>query len=260
MSKTPYLTSVKNKQDKKITRDPTIVLMSVKPISRMKSYGPTQLLNLGDNCLIDIQIEAIKSVYQSFELIICCGFEADKVIKYVKNKYSNLNIKIIENQLYEQYNDSETLRLCLNAINTDSLLICNGEILVYPELLRILSDSPYVLSQNKVGKNHSFQIGSVVDDLGFVTNMSFGLPNTWSEIFYLPNKESIEYLRKVSCNLNNKNKFIFELLNDISGSKINLRQIFIDSEVYKIDEIKTYHKIREIYESTGSQLFIRNFY
>ena len=103
------------------------------------------------------------------------------------------------------------------------------------------------------------EIGSVADTNDMVTNISFGLPMLWSEIFYLDSRESIENLRRIVSSESYKNRLIFESLNELNRGKFNLRQVVTSHKAVKIDNIKTYHKVREIYESPGSQLFLRTF-
>jgi NDP-sugar pyrophosphorylase family protein len=62
----------------------TVVLLCENAGHRMKSYGPTPLAKIGNTTLIDLQISAIKRVLKNFELIICGGFEAEKVIKHIR--------------------------------------------------------------------------------------------------------------------------------------------------------------------------------
>lgn len=258
MNRLPCTTSVKGQKRKSSATKTTIALLSAKPGYRMKSYGPPSLLPLGNQTLLDIQIAAIGAVYKNYEIIVCCGFEANRVARYVKNRYKNLDIRIVENQLYDDSNCCETLRLCLNNVSTDSLMVCNGEILLFPELIKCYKDSPYLLTQKKSKKKSNLEIGSVVNDKGIITNISFGLPDLWSEIFYLHSKDSIELLRKIVSSDMYKNRLVFESLNELNRAKFNLEQIVTDYRIEKIDNIKTYHKIREKYENLGSELFLRS--
>ena len=237
----------------------TIALMSAKPGYRMKSYGPTSLLSIGSHCLLDIQIEAIKAVHKNYEIIVCCVFGAERVSKYVKSKYKNDNVRIVENQLFETTNCCETLRLCLNNVASDSLLVCNGELVLYPELVDIQQETPYILSHERGRKKSTLEIGSVCDEHNLVTNMSFGLPDLWSEIFYLHSRETIESLRKIVSLESYKNRLIFEALNEFNRTKYNFHQVITKDRVVKIDNMKTYHRVKDKYENIGTQLFVRNF-
>jgi len=254
------ITSAKGETKKRRKGDKvTIAIMSAKPGYRMKSYGPPSLLHIGSHCLLDIQIEAIRAVHKNYEIVVCCGFGADKVSRYIRSTYKNDNIRIVENQLFDETNCCETLRLCLNNISSDSLLVCNGELVLYPELVKIYDESPYILSHKKGKKKSTLEIGSVCDETGLVTNMSYGLPDLWSEIFYLHSRETIESLRKIVSSEPFKNKLIFEALNEFNKTRYNFRQVLTKDRVVKIDNIKTYHRVKDRYENIGTQLFVRNF-
>jgi CTP:phosphocholine cytidylyltransferase-like protein len=259
MNSKDHIISVKRpKNGTKRNPDISIILLSAKPGVRMKSYGPPSLLPLGSHALIDIQIEAIRAAHKTFEIVLCCGFEANKIIKYVKNKYKSLNIRIVENQKFEEHNCCESLRLCLNNIHSTSIMVCNGELLLYPEMVKVHQDKSYLLTQHNSKKITNLEVGSVVDEDNIVSNICYGLPNIWSEVFYINGKDSIEALRKIVSSEGYKNKFVFEALNDLSKSKHIFRQQINKNSVVKIDDMKTYHNIKEKYESTGTQLFIRH--
>ena len=73
----------------------TVILLCDSPGYRMRSYGPTSLISISNKKLIDIQIEAIKQTFDNFEIILCVGFDAEKICKYVRSKYFNLNISVL---------------------------------------------------------------------------------------------------------------------------------------------------------------------
>lgn len=255
--KTECVTSVKGRKKKK-PNSLSIIVLSSKPANRMKSYGPTPMLKLGHHSLIDIQINSIKTNFDKPEIIFCTGCESNKIVKYIKGKYPNDNIRVVENQIYEESNCCESLRLALNNIVSESVLVCNGELVFYPELVRVHEESSYILSLSNSRKKSNMEIGSVSNEINQITNMSFGLPVVWSEIFYLNSLKEIEHLRKLLWTENYNNKFIFELLNDFN-KKHPLKQSLSVDDVCKIDSVKQYHQIRNKYENNGSQLYVRNF-
>lgn len=265
-SRVNSITSAKGENKKRRKGDSiAVAIISAKPGHRMKSYGPPSLLSIGSKsrCLLDIQVDSIRSVHSNAEIIVCCGFESDKVSKYIKTKYKNDNIRIVENQLFDETNCCETLRLCLNNVASDSLLVCNGELVLYPELLKIKEEVPYILSYKKDKKDKrksTLEIGSVCDENNMVTNISFGLPDLWSEIFYLHSRETIETLRKIVSTETYKNRLVFEALNEFNRTKYNFHQILTKDTVVKINNLKTYYQVRDRYENIGTQLFVRNFH
>ena len=71
--------------------------------------------------LIDIQIEAIQKIFPLYEIIVCVGFDSEKVCKYIRQKYRNINIRIVENQIFSNSNSSESTRIALNNISNDKI-------------------------------------------------------------------------------------------------------------------------------------------
>ena len=102
---TNFITSPREKASGERVDDfVSIILLSENCGYRMKSYGPIPLLKIGGKCLIDTQIEEIQSVFSEFEIILCSGFGSTKIAKYIREQYPALNIRIVENQLYEYSN------------------------------------------------------------------------------------------------------------------------------------------------------------
>ena len=73
------------KHIKSIRQDPNETLVHVIIPSagigrRMKSYGCKSLLNIRDKKLIDIQVENIRNVFPTNEIILVTGFDSDRLI------------------------------------------------------------------------------------------------------------------------------------------------------------------------------------
>lgn len=221
----------------------SVILMCDSPGHRMRSYGPVSLVQIKENKLIDIQIQAIKSIYKKSEIILCLGFDAEKVAKYVRSKYKNSNIRIVENQLYNSSNSCESLRLSLNNICNDKVLICDGNLLFDSECLVLVdtSKSVAIIEQNP---HETMEIGLNIDN-NHAQYFSFGAKNTWSEIIFINGYEIIESLKKAIIHTDNKNRFMFEALNDLINMKYNIETVTNPEQLIKINNIKAYHKIKE---------------
>ena len=107
----------------------TFIIIADSPNARMRSYGPTSLLNVGNKKLIDIQVLEIIKYFSNYEIILCTGFESDKINRYIKSRYKNINIRTVENQNYDTTNSCETLRLALNNITNDNIFILDGNLI-----------------------------------------------------------------------------------------------------------------------------------
>ncbi len=232
----------------------SIVLLSEKCGYRMKSYGPIPLLRIGGKCLIDIQIEEIQSVFSDFEIILCSGFGSTKIAKYIRDVYPSLNIRIVENQLHEYSNSCESLRLCLNNTTNNKVLVCNGELVINRDVLSLVSlKSSFIVSE--VGQNENLEVGVTINEFGYTENFCYGIENTWSEILFLHDRDIVESIRSIVSDADYKNKFIFEALNELGRTKHRLSVVKNDAvPMVKINNIKTYHKIRKTNESTNTKL------
>ena len=171
----------------------TVILLCENAGHRMKSYGPTPLAQIGSTTLLDLQISSISRVFSNFELIICGGFEAEKVIKHIRDKYKSIPARFVENQIHKNTNSCQ--------------------------------------------------------------NFCYGIGNKWAEILFLSNSIIIEQLRKLVSNIEYKNKFVFEALNEIIKTKHRLSVIEnIGDKILKLDNIKTYHEVRKTYARTNTRL------
>ena len=136
-----YVTSPKRKRVSKTlnigdTSDlVTIILICDTPGYRMKSYGPPPLITIRGKKIIDHQIEAISQRIKNFEIILCVGFDSDKVAKYVRQSHVGLNIRIVENQVFNSSNACESIRLALNNTLNDKVMIADGNILFNADML-----------------------------------------------------------------------------------------------------------------------------
>lgn len=244
--------SIKHKITKKTKQPPikkqaelvTVVLLCDSPGYRMKSYGPLSLITINNVKLIDIQIMAIKEAFANFELIICLGFDSEKVCRYIRSKYPNLNIRIVENQLYHSSNSCESLRLSLNNVCNDKLIICDGNLLFTKQSLSLI-DLKHSCALIEKLNCPTLEIGLNTDSTNIAHFFSFGAKNTWSEIIYLQGRNIIESLRRSIVNYDSKNRFIFEALNEIINMDYSIRCIVNDYKITKINNIKTYHKIKD---------------
>lgn len=221
----------------------TVVLLCDLPGYRMKSYGPPSLINIEDSKLIDIQIDAIRQTFPKNEIIICVGFDSEKIIKYIRSKYTNMNIRLIENQIYNISNSCESVRLALNNTMNNRVLICDGNLLLNSNILSLVqySDSAAIIEKTPCP---NLEVGINIGENNEAQHFSFGACNTWSEILYLDNSEIIDALRKILSCVDYKTKFIFEALNDLLKTKHKLQCLINNHSIKKINNIKTYHAIK----------------
>lgn len=213
-----YITSAQKpkKAKKKKAAPPKTPLVSIVLLSenygyRMKSCGPIALVKVGNRTLLEHQLEAIKSSFSNYEIVLCCGFQAEQVISFVQLKCAEHPVRVVENQIHQVTNCCESARLGLNNLSNNKVLICNGELMLDPRQLKKISlDTSCVLSQDTDLDN--MDVG-IIQQKGRLENISVGLKESiWSEILYLADRRAIASLKTFLASTEYKNKFLFEAI------------------------------------------------
>jgi hypothetical protein len=244
MKKNTCITSVKNNKKNENDVLHTFILISDTPGYRMKSYGPSSLINFKNKKLIDTQIESIRKAFKNYEIIICCGFDVEKVHKHIRSHYHSLNIRIVENQLYNNSNTCESVRIALNNTTNSKIFIMDGNLFFSDNLFKEkINESHVYIESDEHCEN--LEVGININENNLIEFFSYGGVNCWSEILFLHNKENIETFRKIISNVEFKNKFIFEALNEFIKNKKELKYVTNNTPVIKINNIKTYHNIKD---------------
>ena len=230
------------------TEDPVLVqekksfiIIADSPNLRMKSYGPTSLLNIQSNKLIDIQIKEISKNFNNYEIILCTGYESDRITRYIKQKHKNLNIRTVENQNYENTNSCESLRLALNNLNNNNVFIMDGNLIFDGKILLNKIKKSYILFETN---NKTLEVGVNVNRNGYAEHIGFGASKYWSEIIYLHESNVINNLSRFLSNDKYKKRFVFEAINAIINSRVSITAIENKKSVYKIQGVKYYHEIK----------------
>ena len=138
-----YITTPRDEKRKgsSTTKDfVTVVLFSENHGYRMKSYGPVSLIKIGGKTILEAQVDAIKACFLNFEIIVCSGFETQKTVNFIKEKFPEINIRVVENQVHFNTNCCESARLCLNNTSNDKILFCSGFNLIQPHHLKRLEN------------------------------------------------------------------------------------------------------------------------
>lgn len=246
-NKKSFITSPKVEQQEqaKVPKDlVTIVLLSENHGHRMKSYGPLSLIKLGSKTLLEKQIETIISTFENYEIIICSGFETAKTSTFIKSKFSDLNIRIVENQMHYNSNCCESARLCINNTMNNKIVICGGGVLVTPNHFSSIDyNRSCALMQNQISDSN-FEIG-IIENNSILENFSIGVKNKyWSEIFYLNGFKEISFFSSIISDPDFKNRFLFEALNEFN-KKCKLKIVQTQKPLIKIDNIKTLKRIMQ---------------
>lgn len=241
MAKTKLKTIIKKPsrqpEKKKYVRNRliTIVLLYDQYTRRMKAYGPSPLIPINKSKLLDYHIKYITDIFPKNEIVICTGFDADKVQKYIQEKYSKLNIRVVENQIFENTNSCESLRLCLNNIINSNILILNGNFFFYKESIQKINTSKSCILYED--HNHMLDVGINFNN-DTLEHMDIGLKAKWSEIFFINDKTMLDLLKRILTEPMFKKKFIFEAINRLLQNNHKILCVKNEKCTIKLDNMK----------------------
>ena len=187
----------------------TVIIPAAGVGKRMKSYGPKPLIMIGESTVINMQIATIKSNINARDIILVCGFKADKLMNETPD-----SIVKIENESYEDNNVIRSIGIALRATrDTDTVLIIYGDLVFNEKALEVLdySSSSLFTVGNFIGEE---EVGCVVNQKGNLENMMYDLPQKWGHIAVFKDYE-LELLKELCWDKKNYRKFGFEIINRI---------------------------------------------
>lgn len=208
-----------------------VAILSAGISSRMKTHEPRSLLKIHNKTLIEYQIETLNDIFKELEILLVVGYKSEKIIKKLQDR----NIRIIENQLFEETNAGESIRLVVNNNVHNKILIIHGDLHFNIETLKGLNyNKSFLLIDNNLQMSDR-EVGTAIND-NKVTNLSYGLKSKWCQIAYIQGPE-YEILKQVLLKDKEqiRKKVSFEIINDIinrGGSFVS-----IEPEKMKILEI-----------------------
>lgn len=214
--------------------DTAIAILGAGVGSRIRSHEPRSLIKIGNKTLLEHQISTIRECFDNPEIIVVVGCRADKVIKKIRG-----DIRIIENQIYEVTNTSESMRLAFNNSLKGNFLFMHGDLYFNTHTLRDVDYSKsFVVVDNK-DMIYDKEVGVTVYN-GTATIFSYGLPTKWCQIAYVTGRE-LKILKHIfnKFDTTSKKMLSFEILNKM----ISMGAIFRCYEpqkmsILEIDRIK----------------------
>lgn len=177
MKKNRCIHKIKNECDAKTT---FIILCARKSNRRGYKNIPLTLINEKET-LIERQIKIISDNYKDHEIIIVSGFEHDKVVSYVNN-LDYPNVRVAENKDYKSSDVFDGWRFALNIALRQDTYIIHGDRLFKESYIKDITRTTHTFVHD-FDKNN-YDLGLLYDN-GYFINMSYGLPNVWSEIFFI---------------------------------------------------------------------------
>lgn len=208
----------------------------------MKSVGSKSLLEIKKNLsVLDYQIQSIRNIDKNIKIIVCTGFESEKVVSELTKNYKNIHF--IYNSSYEITNQAQSIKICLEEYNkiNNWFIISNGILLKEKCITKnMLSNDSKIFLLNKEKEN--FSLGcSRESDLEYIF---YGLPELWSECVYLNTPATI-LLRNLLANSKVDQMYLFEIINEIMSRQILFTKQYIDKKlIMKISTLKDVAKAK----------------
>ena len=223
----------------------SIIIPAAGAGAKMRSYGVKSLLKLSPYItLVEYQIDIIKKLFKSCEIILVAGFEADRLMG------NTPGIIHVENEKFEETNIMKSLGMGLRACTTENIVIVYGDLMFNEEALKVNfeNESFLILDKDTMTEN---EIGCTIHN-HYVEHMFYDLPQKWAQIAYLVGKE-LKLFRQMAWNKNNNNLFCFEVLNEIIDKGGKFRAIEPKGiKANDIDTTKDYQIAQDIYEHRNS--------
>ena len=193
--------------------DIAVIILSAGVGNRIKSNEPRSLIKIGGKTLIEHQINFVENNIEDAETIGVFGYSADKIIKKIAGR-----IRIVENQIFDKTNNSESLRLAVNNTNKKNILFFHGDLYFNHEILDGANfKKSFIVVDNK-GMMKDKEIG-VTMAKNKATILSYGLSTKWCQIAFMTGKE-LKILRSILNKLKGSRKKLlsFEIINLIISS------------------------------------------
>ena len=207
---------------------------------KMKGYGPKCLLDIGGISLIEKQLNSIWQVFPRADIFVGIGYQADKVRESLRQH----PVRFIYNPLFDNTNVAFTIGLALQASISQHAMVIYGDLVFSDDVLTTLAvgRSSVCYTREEAGES----VG-IIQSEGLVTNLAFGLPDKWSQILFLKDKE-LDLFRSTCYDGDSSKWFGHEVLNKVidRGGIIEAKEINA-SKLCEIDtpvDIETAIRVR----------------
>ena len=192
------------KQIPGVTVDLSVIVVSSTINHKMGIYGAKFDHNTKSEKLFDYQCRVIKKTFPKSEIILGVGKDYHKANRNLREAWLKDGVRMVENQLWQETSETETLRLALNICPSASrVLVVSGDVWFDPKALNFLdstmSSTTYYSDKNEdeIGLNFDLENKFALNGVGF------DFTKKWSNLLYVTGHE-LEVLRNFCIPKNSK--------------------------------------------------------
>jgi len=206
-------TSIKSSNNK---NDMAIIILSAGIGARIKSNEPRSLIKIGNKTLVEHQIDTINNTIDNQEIIGVFGYAIEKIIKKIAGK-----LRVVENQVYQETNNSESLRLAVNNTSKKNIMFLHGDLYFNDSVFSKLNYKKSFLIVDNKEMMKPKEIGVTIQN-NKATILSYGLSTKWCQIAFMTGKE-LKILKNVLQKLQGSQKKLlsFEIINKMISMGAN---------------------------------------
>lgn len=202
--------------------------------ARTRSYEPRCLLKYNGQIILDSQIETIQNRFTKSEITIVGGIESHKIIKKIGK-----TARFVENQIHDDSNSGESLRLGVNNSLQDNILFFHGDLIFSNQIFNKIDMDKSSLLIDKSNQIDEKEVGVTIVD-GKATVLSYNLPIKWCQIAYLNTNDTLLLRRLlIRSDFDTRHLLTFEIINKMIEFGAEFNCIDIENNFIKeIDSLK----------------------
>lgn len=191
--------------------------------------------------LIDCQIQAFRKNFPMAEIIVVTGYDADNLIKHIHQVWPM--VRIVENERFEETNNSRSLYLASLVGKSTNYIIANGDIYFDSTAIQDIVSKESVLLMDSGGTINSDEVGvTVIGNL--VTYVAHGLDKKWSQILFAKDT-NLTHIINMCSDRNNNRRYLYEIINDLidCGCKFGVKEhTGVIKEFDSIKDLETFNE------------------
>ena len=146
-------------------------------LGTLTKHNTKCMIKVNDVTLIDRTLKSLLP-FSLERVVIVVGYGGDNLKKYIGNRYDELNIEYVENEIYETTNNIYSLYLAKDYLLLDDTLLLESDVIFDPLIIKKMILDPYP-NLVAVASYENWMDGTVVDIdenkkiLNFISKDSF---------------------------------------------------------------------------------------